>query len=158
MPSPLITNSARSEVPSLARYAPKSFATSPLGSKSARSGKCNLRSRENAAWHHGVALSANSWNEDSAVVGLSGGCEFVFSGIIASCLARCNWVLSRTSKSVLTVSKGIVLTAREVVQGGCIVMVSMGASANLPDVNASRYSASCASVVGIRSRCCPALD
>src|SRR5579883_1923598 len=51
-PSPSTTKSARSSSPSAALYTPYMRATAPLGSKSARSGKCKWRAAANAAWHH----------------------------------------------------------------------------------------------------------
>src|SRR5882672_2086217 len=51
MPSASITKSARSHSPTPVRYTPYRRATSPLGSKSASSGKCSSRSAAKAAWH-----------------------------------------------------------------------------------------------------------
>src|ERR1043166_2624538 len=52
IPSPSITNSARSGVPSPSRYARYSLATPPFGSTPARGGDLSLRSAWNAVWHH----------------------------------------------------------------------------------------------------------
>jgi len=53
-------------------------------------------------------------------------------------------IVKRTSKSVLTASKGIALTAPEAVQDGSIATAFIGGSVNPPERSDSACSAFCA--------------